>query len=253
MQYNEHHGTHGTTVNGGITTSSVMNSDSVTASILASRDVYRNVFDTIYVQHQAMTPNYDIVNAEADESAAKGEQVTVQFNTAKYVEDVVVVNEEGEEIKLDSLTCDVDESKILSDDYQNAKTWTAEFTVTEEGENVCTVKAADGEGETASFTVGVKPAAITSLRIVSAPAKTNYNYKDSIDTTGLVLEATYTDGTVKQIRSGYTLNTYRANHLGQKTITVNYDGMTATFKIKTTMSFAQLIATIFGFGWLFKK
>ena len=65
------------------------------------------------------------------------------------------------------------------------------------------------------------------------------------DTSGLVLEATYSDGSVKQIRSGYTLNTNKANHLGQKTITVSFDGQTAGFKIKTSFSLVSLIKSIF--------
>ena len=93
--------------------------------------------------------------------------------------------------------------------------------------------------------LNVAPAKLVSIKVAKAPAKTNYKYGEKIDTSGLVLEATYSDGSVKQIRSGYTLSTAKANHLGQKTITVSFDGQTAGFKIKTTFSLVSLIKSIF--------
>ena len=232
-------------VNNGITTASVADAPIVTASLKANRDTYVQVYDTIYVQHLATTPNYDIVNAEADENVSKGEQVTVEFNTANSVENVTLTAADGKAIELTSLDCDVDESKLYTDDFQNTKSWTATFTAETEGELEYTVSAANGDGETANLMLNVAPAKVVSIKVAKAPAKTNYNYGEKIDTSGLVLEATYSDGSVKQIRSGYTLSNTKANHLGQKTITVSFDGQTAGFKIKTTFSLVSLIKSIF--------
>ena len=217
----------------------------VRAALVANKAVYLQSFDTVYVQTVASTPTFDVVNAEADEVVSVGEPATIQFNTANFVEDVEILGADGKPVELQSLECDVDESKILSDDYLNTKTWTATFVPEDEGQLELTVQSAEGEGESANVTVNVKPAHIVSLKVASAPAKTNYKYGDKIDVSGLVLEAKYSDGSTKQIRSGYTLSTNKANHLGQKTIQVSFDGMTASFKIKTTFSLAGLIKSIF--------
>lgn len=234
-----------------ISTASV--ADTVNVALKASTEIYLDVFDTVYVQHQASIPNYDIVNAQSDESVSLGETVTVEFNTAKCVDDVKITDENGEAVKLETLSGVVDEEKIYSDDYMNAKTWTATFKADKVGEAEYTVQAAGGEGETASLAVNVKPAAVAKLSVVSAPTKTKYNYGEEIDTTGLVLEAEYTDGTVQQIRSGYTLSTYKADHAGNRTVKVSFSGAEASFRINVKISFVQVIMTIFGFGWLWKK
>ena len=236
-------------VNGGLQTSSI-DTINVKAALKATRETYKQAYDTIYVQRIATTPNFDIVNAQADETASKGDTVILQFNTANSVDNVAVKAATGEEIDLTSLECEVDESKLYTDDFQNTKSWTATFTAVEEGKLNYTVEATAGEGEKADLTLSVMPARVVGLKLVRSPAKTNYNYGDRIDISGLVLEATYSDGSVKRVTSGFTLSTDKANHIGRKSVVISYQGFDVSYKINTRLNIVSLIKSLFS---LFRK
>ncbi len=72
---------------------------------------------------------------------------------------------------------------------------------------------------------------ITSLTITSEPTKKVYVIGEPLDTEGLVVKATYEDETEETVTS-YNLSGYDSDSEGEKTITVEYKGMTATFKVK---------------------
>ena len=65
---------------------------------------------------------------------------------------------------------------------------------------------------------------------VTAPDKTEYYVGDTLDTTGLVVTATYSDGSTSPV-TGYTLSEVNMSIAENKTITVTYGGKTATFEI----------------------
>lgn len=90
-----------------------------------------------------------------------------------------------------------------------------------------------------SFNVNVQKKELKSLSIATLPTKKEYFDGDTLDTTGLVLKAEYTDGEVKAINSGFTCTpTYlsisdvnTADYSENKKITVTYDNLTTEFVV----------------------
>lgn len=75
-------------------------------------------------------------------------------------------------------------------------------------------------------------AKVTSITLTHFPNKTSYVIGDSFDPTGLIVTANYDDGTKKAIDSSeYTISGFDSDTTGQKTITVSYNGFTATFTV----------------------
>lgn len=71
---------------------------------------------------------------------------------------------------------------------------------------------------------------LSGISIKSAPSKTTYYVGESLSTSGLTLTAQYNDGSSKEITSGYDIN-YDFSTAGTKTVTVKYEGKTATFRV----------------------
>ena len=72
---------------------------------------------------------------------------------------------------------------------------------------------------------------MNKIAIKKKPTNIVYYVGDKVDTTGLVLTATYSDGTVKDISSDYTVNPTTLNTSGAKTITVSYGGKTTSYTV----------------------
>ncbi|KAK2768214.1 hypothetical protein FQN54_000066 [Arachnomyces sp. PD_36] len=79
---------------------------------------------------------------------------------------------------------------------------------------------------------------LTSIRIKSEPIKTKYSIGESLDVTGLSLEATYTDGIVDELfegYGGYSISCFDSETPGEKTIEISYTVVnltkTATFSV----------------------
>lgn len=71
----------------------------------------------------------------------------------------------------------------------------------------------------------------TKIEISSLPSKLKYKNGESFDSSGLVVTATYSDGTVQEI-TDYTLSSPDMSSAGTKTVTITYDEQTATFDIE---------------------
>jgi beta-lactam-binding protein with PASTA domain len=91
-------------------------------------------------------------------------------------------------------------------------------------------------GKSATFTVTVKPATLVSVAIKTKPNKTTYYVGDRLVTTGLSLTATYSNGTTKTIYSDFTCSPALLNTAGTQTVTVTYEGKTATFTVTVLAS-----------------
>lgn len=95
-----------------------------------------------------------------------------------------------------------------------------------------------------TFTAVYEKIGVTSIEIISLPAKTNYTYKiGSLDLSGIVIKAVYSDGTSEVISDtakiaahGFTLNS-----VGTKEIVIEYGGCTAKFQITVSYSWWQQI------------
>lgn len=76
----------------------------------------------------------------------------------------------------------------------------------------------------------IVPHYVTGIEIVSKPDKLNYDLKQELDSTGMVVKAVYNDGTRTAI-SDYTLQGFDSKTEGEKTVTVAYNGFTAEFTV----------------------
>ena len=76
----------------------------------------------------------------------------------------------------------------------------------------------------------IVPHYVTGIEIVSKPDKLNYDLKQELDSTGMVVKAVYNDGTRTAV-SDYTLQGFDSKTEGEKTVTVAYNNFTAEFTV----------------------
>ena len=100
-------------------------------------------------------------------------------------------------------------------------------------------------GKTATFTVNVQDVTLSSIAIASNPTKTSYYVGDTLDTTGLKLTATYSNGTTQTITSGFTCTPTALSTAGVQTVTVNYGGKTATFTVNVELPVLPFVTLTF--------
>ena len=89
-------------------------------------------------------------------------------------------------------------------------------------------------GQTATFTVKVVTSlTVDHISVRTAPKKVSYIAGETVDTTGLVLNATMTDGTVKVVSTGFTASPTAPATLTKddKTVTVTYEEKTTSYEI----------------------
>ncbi|MBQ2729229.1 MAG: leucine-rich repeat protein [Clostridia bacterium] len=99
-------------------------------------------------------------------------------------------------------------------------------------EGVQTVTVTSFEGFTATFDVTVKkPATVTGIAIEALPEKLTYYIGEKLDLTGLSVVAVMSDGTYEPITVGYTVSGFTSNSVGTVTVTVSYNGYTASFEL----------------------
>ena len=70
------------------------------------------------------------------------------------------------------------------------------------------------------------------ISVSTEPDKTEYKLGEKLDTTGLVLELTYDDGSYDFISEGYTVRGFQSVTTGTRTITVTYEGFTTQFTVE---------------------
>ena len=71
-----------------------------------------------------------------------------------------------------------------------------------------------------------------SLTIRTAAERTVYLLEDALDTSGLCLALTYSDGTVQWIRSGFEIIGFDTESVGTKTLTVSCGGLSVTYQVQ---------------------
>ena len=72
---------------------------------------------------------------------------------------------------------------------------------------------------------------LTSLTISAKPYKLNYFVGETLDTAGLELMASFSDGTSRLVTSGFTCAPTTFNTPGTQTVTVTYGGKTVSFDV----------------------
>ena len=74
-------------------------------------------------------------------------------------------------------------------------------------------------------------AVLLCIEIVSVPQKTVYEIGDTLDTTGLTLQAAYSDGSRQIVTEGYEVSGFDSSTPGEKVAMVTYQGKTAEFTV----------------------
>jgi hypothetical protein len=111
----------------------------------------------------------------------------------------------------------------------DAGTYSAVITVTYSGNN----KPSGTAIADLSFTVNAvtTPDKILSgIAVTTPPVKTTYTVGDVFDSAGMVVTATYNDGSTDPV-TGYTLSGFNSSTVGLRMVTVTYEGKTATFTV----------------------
>lgn len=85
-------------------------------------------------------------------------------------------------------------------------------------------------GKTTTIKVMVEAREVVSIFISQLPNKTTYIEEEPFDTTGLVVMANYNNVLNEEV-TDYTISGATTNRVGEKTVTVLYEGKTATFTI----------------------
>ncbi len=97
------------------------------------------------------------------------------------------------------------------------------------------------KGSTVTISVSKGANSFKSISIKSKPTKTSYSVGDTLDTSGLTLNATYSDGSTQIISSGFTCNPTTLNSEGTQRITVSYGGKTTTFDVSVEKEAVYLV------------
>ena len=106
-----------------------------------------------------------------------------------------------------------------------------------------------------NMTAKFKEAQIVSVHVSKMPAKTVYTYKKdaNIDLSGMELEATYADGSKRTITdlSACTVSGYSAKPKGDKTVSVEFEGVKTELHVTVKYAWWQYLILIFllGFIW----
>ena len=72
----------------------------------------------------------------------------------------------------------------------------------------------------------------TTIVIATKPTKTTYEIGEALNTSGLTLELTYSDGSVKTVSSGFSVRGFDSATAGTKTVTVSYGSLEASFTVE---------------------
>ena len=170
---------------------------------------------TLTVTYEGFEDTYDI---EIVSKTLVSISVTTKPNKTTYIESTAL-----------------DDTGMVLTLYYNNNTsetvttgWVSEYDFSNVGTSAVTVTYG---GKTCTYDVTVVAKTLTSIAVESEPDKLEYLEGDaSLDTNGLVIRAYYNNDTSEIISGNYTVTGYTSTP-GEKTITVTYQGKTATFAV----------------------
>lgn len=81
-----------------------------------------------------------------------------------------------------------------------------------------------------TFDILVLASSISSLELTTKPTKLTYSIGETLDTTGMVLTAKFSNGTTSVINTGFK-TTYDFSTVGNKTVTIEYAGITVSYSV----------------------
>ena len=195
----------------------------------ANKELYSSRAIEVTAQVNVTTP------AEPTEPEGNVTDLTLESAPAKleYVQ--------GEELDLTGLVMNALYENGYTDQIQAADGGfeVSGYDAQQIGEQTVTVSFG---GQSVSFTVNVTakedPSPVfTGITIANLPDKTEYVQGEELDLTGIIVEAHYSDTSVVKLEegeNGYTVSGYDAQQIGEQTITVSYNGDSATFTVTVT-------------------
>ena len=176
------------------------------------------------------TGSVTVTNKDNPVATPDSVTVTLEKDAAKWVTVTISVTPENAALTLKDGETQVAPTEGTT--YQllkgHAYTYTAE--TTEEG-----YEPAAGEvTPTADGTQTVALKKVQSIEVKNGSThKTEFEQGDALDTTGLTVTVTYTDGTTRDITEGFTVTGFDStNAMESQTLTVTYRGATAPYTIK---------------------
>lgn len=145
-------------------------------------------------------------------------EITKLPNKVDYVEGEML-NLDGAEFKVtyNDGTSEIINNKLLDINYSTGNALTT---------NDTTINVSYGDGSV-NIPITVVSKQITSIKVIHQPDKINYVAGQAYDLTGIVVEATYNDGTTALINDyDYTPDMYLGSHIGESLIgDINKDGV----------------------------
>lgn len=150
------------------------------------------------------------------------ESIEITQKPAKTIYDI------GEEINLNGMVV----TATYSDN--TTKNVTGDCTVTgfdSSKEAVSKTITVTYEEKTAEFKIEIKDYNLKSITIINKPTKLMYTIDDDFDSTGLKVEAKYSDNTTKDITENIEVVGFDKTAEENKTITVKYGNKTDTFEV----------------------
>ncbi|MBE6982386.1 MAG: hypothetical protein E7437_08715 [Ruminococcaceae bacterium] len=96
------------------------------------------------------------------------------------------------------------------------------------------------DGTTTLYAVWKRNATPSGIIVNTNPDKVEYEVGEELDITGLTLALKYSDGSEEILSSGFTVNGFSSDTVGEKTVTVSYGGFTTTFTVTVRASQTQV-------------
>ena len=182
-------------------------------------------FDNTQIGPQTLTVTYKgkitTFELEIVAKSLTGIQITKQPNKTTYIEGTVF-DSTGMEL---TLTYNNGTSETITSGWQE------EYDFSSPGQKTVSITCG---GKETTLTVTVTAKQVTSIAIASKPNKTTYLEGQELNTTGLKLKVSYNNGIEEVVTGNWKISGYDKNRVGKQTITVTYQGKTATFEITVT-------------------
>ena len=108
-----------------------------------------------------------------------------------------------------------------------------------EGTNTVTVSYTEGDiKKTTTFNITASKPTLSSILVTTMPTKTFYSIDENLNTGGMVVTATYSNGSTKNVTSSCTISGFDSISAGTKTITMSYteNGVTVTTTFTVTVN-----------------
>lgn len=185
---------------------------------------------TVTVPTTQTGTNKKVVSIKGNDSIANGTTCEINYTVTKNVESVNLDKTSlelkvGETAQLTAtVTPDNATNKNINWSSSNNEVATVEngtVRALAEGKTTITVTTEDGN-KVATCEVRVEKIKLDKIEVKTNPNKVEYKIGENLDTTGLVLLATYTDENTKEITTGFECNPTTLNTEGTQEIKVSY-------------------------------